>query len=431
VSPIAARRVSRGEALRLPRITAALIAIVMATNFGVMSAQAADPVSTDKVVAANNGFGFRLLHALRAEGDQDNVIISPLSVSLALGIVFNGAGGATREAMAGTLGFASLNDQEVNGASHQLLDTLAKADPAVQLEIANALWVKNGFALNAGFVERVRDYFEATLRSLNFSGDPEGSAKTINDWVDDRTHGKIPSIIGKLEPQTRLVVTDAVYFKGRWRDPFKKELTRPHQFTLPGGLHEMIPMMDQRGKFPYLDTPDFQAIRLAYGNRRFDMYVFLPRQLPGQSGHGDGLPRFLESLNEANWNDWTNRMSGSNEGRIMLPKFELKYSKRLNQSLDQMGMGVAFDASRADLSGIPAQPAKLWIDFVEHKTYIKVDEEGTEAAAVTAVGVVGLAVMARPRPFEMIVDHSFFFAITERGSRAILFAGIVTNPAGK
>ena len=114
----------------------------------------------------------------------------------------------------------------------------------------------------------------------------------------------------------------------------------------------------------------------------------------------------------------------------MLPKFELKYSKRLNQSLDSLGMGVAFDASRADLSGIPAQPAKLWIDFVQHKTYIKVDEEGTEAAAVTAVGVVGLAVMARPRPFEMIVDHSFFFAITERDSGAILFAGIVTNPAG-
>jgi serine protease inhibitor len=415
--------------VRLPRITVALIAIVLAANFGVMSAQAADPVSTAKVVAANNGFGFRLLHALRAEGDKDNVIVSPLSVSLALGIVFNGAGGGTKEAMAGTLGFASLNDQEVNGASHQLLDTLAMADPAVQLQIANALWVKSGFALNAGFVERARDYFEATARSLDFSGDPDGSVKTINDWVDDRTHGKIPSIIEKLNAQTRLVVTDAVYFKGRWRDPFKKEMTRPHRFTLPSGVHEMTPMMDQRGRYPYLDTPDFQAVRLAYGNRCFDMYVFLPRQSPGPSDHSDGLPRFLDSLNESSWNDWTNRMSGGNEGRIMLPKFELNYSKRLNQSLDSMGMGVAFDPNRADLSGIPAQPAKLWIDFVQHKTYIKVDEEGTEAAAVTAVGVVGLAVMARPRPFEMIADHSFFFAIAERDSGAILFAGIVTNPA--
>ena len=395
-----------------------------------MSAQAADPVSTDKVVAANNVFGFRLLHALRAEGGQDNVIISPLSVSLALGIVFNGAGGGTRSAMASTLGFASLNNQEVNGASHQLLDTLTKADPAVQMEIANALWVKSGFALNAGFVERAREFYAATAKSLDFSGDPDGSVKTINDWVDNHTHGKIPSIIDNVSAQTRLVVTDAVYFKGRWRDPFKKEMTRPHQFTLPSGAHEMTPMMDQHGKFPYLDTPDFQAIRLAYGNRRFDMYVFMPRRSPGQSGHGDDLPRFLQSLNEANWNDWTNRMSGGNEGRIMLPKFELRYGKQLNQSLDSMGMGVAFDPNRADLSGIPAQPDKLWIDFVLHKTYIKVDEEGTEAAAVTAVGVLDMALSDQPRPFEMIVDHGFFFAITERDSGAILFAGIVTNPAG-
>jgi serine protease inhibitor len=415
--------------VRLPRITVALIAIVLAANLSAMPAQAADPVSTDKVVAANNGFGFRLLHALRAEGDQDNVIISPLSVSLALGIVFNGAGGATRQAMASTLGFASLDDQQVNGASHQLLDMLAKADPAVQLQIANALWVKSGFALNPGFVERTRDYFEATARNLDFSGDPDGSVKTINEWVSDHTHGKIPSIIDKVNAQTRLLVTDAVYFKGRWRNPFKKEMTRPHQFTLPSGAHEMTPMMDQRGKYPYLETPDFQAIRLAYGNRRFDMYVFLPRESPGQSGHGVGLPHFVDSLNESNWTDWTNRMSGGNEGRIVLPKFELNYSKRLNESLDSMGMGVAFNPNRADLSGIPAQPAKLWIDFVQHKTYIKVDEEGTEAAAVTGIGILEFAMTARARPFEMIVDHSFFFAITERDSGAILFAGLVTNPA--
>jgi len=414
------------------RMTAALVAIALSMTGLVIAAFAETPASsvpTEKVVAAGNDFGFRLLHSLIAAGDEDNVIVSPLSVSIALAMVFNGAGGSTREAMARTLGITSLDEEQINGANHQLLDTLRKADPAVQLQIANALWVKTGFALNTSFVEQTRDYYDATAQSLDFFGDPESAVKTINAWVDHNTQGKIPTIIDKLSRQTRLVLTDAVYFKGRWSHPFDKKATQTRSFHLRSGASVMTPMMVQGGKYPYLETPDFQAIRLTYGSGRFDMYIFLPRESRGESTHASAMSRFVKSLDETHWNDWISRMSGGNEGTIFLPKFELRYARGLKDALTSMGMGVAFDPARADLSRIPAQPIRLWIDFVQHKTYLKVDEEGTEAAAVTAVGVVASVVVAKPKPFEMIVDHPFFCAITERDSRAMLFAGIITNPA--
>jgi len=418
--------------MKTSRITAALVAIALSVA-GVAVASAETPaysVPTEKVVAAGNDFGFRLLHSLIASGNEDNVIVSPLSVSIALAMVFSGARGSTREAMARTLGIASLDEGQVSSANHQLLETLRKADPAVQLQIANALWVEAGFALNTSFVDQSRDYYDATAQSLDFSGNPESAVKTINAWVDHNTQGKIPTIIDTLSRQTRLVLTDAVYFKGRWSRPFEKTATQTRPFHLRTGASVMTPMMAQGGKYPYLDMPDFQAIRLTYGSGRFDMYIFLPHESPAPFSHGSAMSRFLKSLDETHWNDWINRMSGGSEGRIVLPKFELRYSKALKDSLSSLGMGVAFDRYRANLSSIPAQPTHLWIDFVQHKTYLKVDEEGTEAAAATGIGVVASAVIAKPKPFEMVVDHPFFCAITGRDSGAILFAGMITNPAG-
>lgn len=412
-------------------VALAAIALSLACFTAASTETPESPGSSDKVVAAGNDFGFRLLYTLIAAGDEDNIIVSPLSVSIALAMVLNGAGGSTREAMARTLGIASLDEGQVNSANHQLLDTLRKADPAVQLKIANALWVKTGFALSTSFVDQTRDYYDASAQSLDFYGDPAAAVKTINAWADRNTLGKIPTIVDRLSRQTHLVLTDAVYFKGRWSRPFDQKATQSRPFYLRDGASVMTPMMTQKGEYPYLETPDFQAIRLTYGGGRFAMYIFLPRESPGASKHGSAISRFLKSLDQAHWNDWTSRMRGGSEGLIVLPRFELRYSKGLKDTLTSMGMGVAFDPQRADLSRIPAEPIKLWIDFVQHKTYLKVDEEGTEAAAVTAVGVVASAVVAKPKPFEMIVDHPFFCAITERDSRAMLFAGVITNPAGR
>jgi serine protease inhibitor len=412
-------------------LVAALLATTCLTVFAQDAGATGATVSsaaTYKVVAAGNDFGFRLLRQLITSGDSDNVIISPLSVSLALAMVYNGAGGSTREAMARTLEIAAIGDDLVNSASHQLLGSLRKADRAVQLQIANALWVESGFALSPTFVDHTQNFYDATARSLDFSGDPATAAAVINAWVNRNTRGKIPTIIDKLSQQTRLVLTDAVYFKGRWSQPFHQKATATRAFYLRSGGSVMIPMMLQSGDYGYLETPDFQAIRLPYGKDRFDMYVFLPRKSRAIANYGAAASGFLKSLDQTQWSAWVSGMSSSREGTIVLPKFELRYAVGLNDALKSMGMGVAFDPAHADLSRITGRPAQLWIDFVRHKTYLKVDEEGTEAAAATAVGVVGAAVMARPHPFEMIVDHPFFCAIAERDSGAVLFAGIIANP---
>jgi serpin B len=217
-----------------------------------------------------------------------------------------------------------------------------------------------------------------------------------------------------------LVLTDAIYFKGKWTAPFDKKKTNPRLFYFQGGGSIRTPMMTQTGEYPYFETDTFQAIQLTYGNGRFLMYVFLPRKRAGSSYAGE-LSTFLRSLDEKHWTEWNHKFVYFSKGKIILPKFELKYGKRLNDALKSLGMGAAFDPSEADFSQIPVTPTQIWIDFVEHKTYVKVDEEGTEAAAVTGVGVVESALSEpKPLPFEMIVDNPFFCAIADRKTGALL-----------
>jgi len=321
--------------------------------------------------------------------------------------------------MAKVLGIASLNDQDFNRDNRSLLDTVEKADPAVRIEIANALWPQSGFTIDPGFVRLSRDFFDASVQGLNFAGNPQQAADRINAWVREKTHGKIAQIIQRPSRNTVLVLTDAVYFKGRWSVPFDKKRTEPRTFHLSGGGSAAAPMMAQSGEYDYLETPSFQAIRLPYGNKRFAMYVFLPQK-------STGLADFLRSLDESQWSRWITQLA-RRRGRIVLPKLESTYSQRLNDALSAMGMGSAF-GHNADFSRIHPPPPPLRIDDVEHKTYVKVDEEGTEAAAATSVGIAALAVMSQPPPFQMVVDHPFFCAIAEKQSGVLLFAGVVTNP---
>jgi serpin B len=188
---------------------------------------------------------------------------------------------------------------------------------------------------------------------------------------------------------------------------------------LQSGANVNAPMMIQTGEYPYFENDVFQAIRLSYGNGRFAMYVFLPRK-PG------GLPDLLRALDQPHWSEWTGKLV-ERKGRIVLPKFESTYSQRLDDALESMGMDIAFN-EKADFSRIHPPPPPLLISEVEHKTYVKVDEEGTEAAAATSVSVIAMSVVASPPPFEMVVDHPFFCAIAEQQSGAFLFGGVVTDP---
>ncbi len=377
-------------------------------------------MSSSNLAEAVNNFGFRLLHVLTT-GDGASVIISPLSVSLALAMTYNGAAAGTKAAMGQALAVSSFNDEDLNRANRGLFDTLEKADPSVKMEIANALWAQSGFRINPQFLKQSEEFYDAAVDNLDFQGDPRNAADTINAWVNRKTHGKIPTIVQRPDRNTRLILTDAVYFKGRWTSPFDKKATKPRKFHLQDGGSVDVPMMVQSGKYRYFETDAFQAIRLPYGNERFAMYVFLPRKTAG-------LPSLMHSLDKAHWSEWTGKLR-ERQGRIVLPRLELNYASKLNDALKSMGMAVAFDAAAADFSRINPPPPRLFIGDVEHKTYVKLDEEGTEAAAATSVGMVAMniAVPQKP-PFEMVVDHPFFCAIAERQTGVLMFAGVVTGP---
>jgi serine protease inhibitor len=340
-----------------------------------------------------------------------------------LAITYNGAAGDTKAAMARTLGVSGITDEQINQDSLHLIEAVEKADPSVQIESANALWAQSGFAINPGFLKVTHDFYAAPVESVDFSTNPAGAADTINAWVNRSTHGKIPTIIKSPSRDTRLILTDAVYFKGRWQIPFDKNATQPRPFHLqdPHAGEIQVPMMVQSGEYQYLETDTIQAITLPYGNTRFQMYVVLPR---GKST----LAELMRSLDESHWHDWTGKLS-SRLGKIVLPKFVATYARNLNAPLCNMGMAIAFERGNPGFSLIHRPPPNLYITDVEHKTYLKVDEEGTEAAAGMAVGMSNDYVRANPPPpFEMVVDHPFFFAIAEQQTQALLFVGIVTNP---
>jgi serine protease inhibitor len=333
-------------------------------------------------------------------------------------MTYNGARGSTKTEMARTLGIGAMNDAQLNASNRQLLEALRKADPDARLEIANALWLREGLAINPEFVALNKDYYGADVRSVDFAGDPQRATEIINAWVSRNTQGKIPSIVAGLESDTALVLTDAVYFKGGWSDVFDPHASKPHPFFGPDGKSATTPMMEQDGFYSYLETNDFQGVRLPYGNGQFAMYVFLPRAK-------NGLGKLLKSLDQPHWTEWIRKFASSN-GTIVLPKFEVRYGEKLNAVLEAMGMGVAFN-KEGDFSGITRSP--IYISDVEHKTYVKVDEKGTEAASSTAVvGRLTSAIVGSGKPFRMIVDHPFAFAIAEHETGAILFVGTVVDP---
>jgi len=322
--------------------------------------------------------------------------------------------------MARTLGIVAIDVSQLNASNCQLLEALRKADPDARLEIANALWLREGLTVNPEFVALNKDYYGAEVSNLDFAGDPRRATQIINEWVSRNTKGKIPSIVADLDRDTALVLTDAVYFKGAWSEVFDLRKSKPREFFGPDGKSATTPMMEQDGVYSYLGTKNFQGVRLPYGNGQFAMYVFLPHAK-------DGLSKFLKSLDQSHWTQWTEKFARSN-GKIVLPKFEVRYGKKLNAALKTMGMGVAFNGG-ADFSGIT--PSGVYISAVEHKTYVKVDEQGTEAAASTAVIVSLMSQFASggwSPSFSLIVDHPFVFAIAERSTGAILFVGAVVDP---
>jgi serine protease inhibitor len=371
----------------------------------------------EQLVDANNGFGLKMFYELAGAEPGENILISPASIITALAMTYNGADGETREAMEKTLMFEGMSMEEVNEAFADLLTILQNPDPKVELAVANSLWAREGIAFNEDFLKRNEDYFGAEVAELDFND--AGAADTINDWVKEKTRNKIDGIIDPpINPETVLFLINAIYFKGEWSDPFDPDMTGNRDFYLPDGSLKEIPVMIKNDDFRYLETDDFQAVSLPYGkNERVSMYIFLPAS-------NSSLEQLYGEMNLLNWKRWIASF-GSMEGEVGLPRFKFEYETSLKDALAALGMAIAFDESAADFSGMHPVPPNLFISEVKHKTFIEVNEEGTEAAAVTSVEV---GMTAMPETFSMIIDRPFFFAIADDMTGTILFMGSVLNP---
>ncbi len=369
--------------------------------------------SETQVVVADNDFGLRLMNALNAGKRDENVVVSPLSVSMALGMTLNGARAGTLEAMSSTLGLQGMTATQINEAYRGVIDLLRGLDPNVTFGVANSIWYRNGFQAHDEFLDLNRRFFDADATAINFS-DP-GAAGTINGWVEEKTSGRIKSIVPDPIPSSLVMyLINAIYFKGAWSTQFDPAKTRDADFRRPDGSSVKVPMMTRNGKANYFSNERYSAVDLPYGDGGFSMTVLLP----AEGGSADAL---LAGMDAAEWKDLPSRFT-EQEVPLSLPKFTVEYGEMLNDVLSGLGMGVAFSGA-ADLSGIAGEPGELYISEVRHKTFIEVNEEGTEAAAATSVGISRTSLGP-----SMYVNRPFIFAIRERHSGAVLFIGKIADP---
>lgn len=391
------------------------------------------PVVNRSLSEAHNIFGFNVLKQIVKSEPGKNIFISPSSIALALSMVYNGADGETKTAMEQAMQLSGMSLEDVNSAGAGLMDQLKNPDSKVEIAIANSIWGRKGIIFNSDFLAQNQKYYSARVESLDFS--LLSSADVINKWVSDNTREKIKEIVDKpINPQLVMFLINAVYFKGSWTYEFDQKLTIKRDFDNSGVKKKALMMEQHRKDFSYLENDLFQAVSLPYGtNKRLRMLVFLPK-----SNLGD----LLSQLSIENWKVWKEGLEGpasvpptaglrrgKQEGTVILPKFKMEYDKELSSVLSDLGMGIAFDPIQANFKKMADLTENLYISFVKHKTYVDVNEEGTEAAAVTSIGVALTAL--RPdeeKIFYMEVNKPFLFVIEDSQTGEVLFIGTVNNP---
>jgi serpin B len=401
-----------------------LLVVGLALMAGCDAAAADEPSPTPAAPSADaavlspafKGFGFNLFHQVEGRNSGRNVVMSPLSVALALGMTADGAAGDTRAAMLHTLGLDGMSPEDIDAASAALLQSLTSADPRVQLALANSLWARQGFAFDQAFLDRTRQFFNARVSELDFN-DP-AAPDVINAWVRDNTAGLIDGIVDQISPEQVLYLINAVYFKGQWATRFDPALTADRPFTLADGSVKSAPMMSRGDDLRYIQTDALQAVSLPYGDGRFSMVLALPAA-------GRSLDDLVSGLDGSGWTALLAGMS-SQQVDVSLPRFTMQFEAGLIPDLSALGMGIAFDPNNADFSAMHQPPPGLVISEVKHKAFIEVNEEGTEAAAVTSVGIRTTA--ARQRA-SFVANRPFLFAIQDNTTGAVLFLGTVNDPS--
>ena len=366
------------------------------------------------VVEKSNLFARDLLAAAMAADPEENVLVSPLSASMALGMALNGARGATYDQMQATPGFADVAPDTINNGYRGLMTSLPAADSTVNTQVANSAWYRHGFEVEPTFLNTVRAFFDATVAGLDFSN--ASAADTMNQWVSEKTNGRIESIIEPpIDSRTVLFLINAVYFRGPWQYAFDPEKTTDAPFHIAEGESESIPMMDQTREFPHGRDGSLQIVDLPFGEGTFAMTVLVP-------GDGSNIDGEIGSMDETRWESILEKLT-TRRVRVVLPRFRVEYDKSLKETLQSLGMTDPFMPNVADFTGISATPPPLYISEVKQRTFVEVSEEGAEAAGSTSVGI-GVTSL----PPSVIADRPFAYLIRERESSAILFAGVLRRP---
>lgn len=369
---------------------------------------------------AQNEFAFKIFGLLNSpEQAETNKMISPLSLFTALSMVYNGADGDTKKGIEKALQLNTEDISLLNSANQQFMHKLMTADESVTMDIANAIWYDQSLKVQDDFIENTQTYYDAHVSGENF-GDPKTVA-LINNWVKEKTHNKIKSILEQINPGEVMFLLNAVYFKGDWTDSFSENMTRNKSFYTSEGEIK-VPFMYKDEHFNYVETEGLQAIELTYGKEKlFSMMVLLPKE-------NLSISEFIASLNPQMFSDLNSNLR-SEKVKLFLPKWESSYTAdNLKNELSKMGMSQAFTGG-ADFSNLFERQSTA-ISSVKHKTYIKVDEEGTEAAAVTSIGMVATSMPMHP-PTIMDVNRPFVYLIKERETNTVLFLGVTNNPLVK
>lgn len=402
-----------------------VIALCMAAVLSICGMTPMAALEEEKKVVG--GFPLQLFQEVAKEHPNDNVLVSPFSVSTALSMAYAGSAGDTKRVMTNVLGFASSIGavEEVAAKTKAVLDSLRKPGANTKLEIANGLFGEQSIKFKPAFLSMNKTYFDAETTTLDFKS-PD-AVKVINGWVSEKTHEKIPTIIDKVGEDAILYLINAIYFKGAWEHKFDKGKTKPADFNLAdGGIRKVAMMNLSRDDFRYFESKEVQIISLPYRDGRLSLYILLPAK-------GTSVAAFEASLTKEKWEEYVSTL-GKREGKLSMPRFKIEDKMTLKDPLSRMGMEVAFDPGRADFSEMADVQQRIYISQVFHKTFMEVNEEGTEAAAATAVEMgVTSAMMNPPPPFDMTVDRPFMLALRDNQTDSILFMGHVASPpeAGK
>ena len=395
-----------------------------ATNVTYTSSDQKAQEANKSIVKANTGFSLRLLKELQTENEGRDVLISPLSVSTALAMTYNGAGGSTRDAMASTLGLSGLSIEEVNRGYGDLMGSLVGADGNATVSMGDSVWVRDVFApfVKENFTDTMKNYYDGGLYIRDFGSD---TVKEINDWVSNETRGKITGIVDDVSNDV-MVLANAIYFKGNWTTPFEAYMTSNRSFTLQDGEVIRVPtMMLSFTSLRYHrdNATGVEMARLPYGSGKISMYILLPPK-------GEPLGSFVDSLDASTLDTYFSGMS-TQTLEVELPKLSLEYGvKDLKVALTKLGMGVAIDPSAADFSGLASgSPGRgLYIDSVYHKAMVEVNEKGKVAAAATAVVIATSAEVPIGKWVDFAVDRPYLFLIRDDRSGSILFLAEILDP---